>query len=380
MNPIPFDVIDLILDLLMQENTSVSLQAVRSCALVASALTPHVQRRLFATITLTAETDNASFESILASHTQLASHVQIMSICISRLTPEDATRIASVLCMLSHLQSLELESIDPQESFLGIPYAFQIAILGCFQKVVSLQCFWLRDLPIRFIVSCTQLKRLSIWTFLDAGQIDAQVNAGLIKRTTCQLDHLTVDHLSCLPPLIDTQHSLVTLNVCNISFRDVLPLIRGSQQSLTHLYLRSSNFNLDVNYVGFGLDFPSLQSLTFEETNTCCDPILTILNGALTILECGPATPLRELKFVGIEFLMLDLHDVLLLKETWKRLDKVLTHARYQGLITLMLGMTLGGVLASDTLGDVVRDSILQSLPMLASASEVVLRLRLDIT
>ncbi|KAG6906341.1 hypothetical protein DXG01_014399 [Tephrocybe rancida] len=105
---LPLEIIEIILSLLMREDTMESEKALQACTRVASALTSRVQRLLFAEIFIRREDATARLESIIVSRPQLGSYVQTMIISIAYLAPEDSACLASVMDKLSALSYLSL--------------------------------------------------------------------------------------------------------------------------------------------------------------------------------------------------------------------------------------------------------------------------------
>ncbi|KAG6906683.1 hypothetical protein DXG01_012600 [Tephrocybe rancida] len=347
---LPLDIVEIILDLLMRENTFESKKALHACACVASALTPLAQRLLFAEISIRGHHATAELESILIARPQLASYVKTVKISITSLALEDSARLASVIDRLSALSYL---SIVPKmlwrASFLDLDGILWNALLARFQTVVKLRIFLFYDPPMRHILSCIQLKQLELQT--SAGTLrDDGHGTNAAQGATCQLDSLFINEVSHLPYFVG-QHSLVSLKVECMPFRDVVPLIHIDVDLLALTEFDISDGSRD----GWHTDHPTLP----------------LLKSALTILECGCTTPPRQLEVVKICFRMKDPYAPSW-HEIWESFDSVLTHARYKDFKTLTLWVNLIG--ASDALREDAENSILQALLKLNAASKMVLK------
>ncbi|KAG6906685.1 hypothetical protein DXG01_012602 [Tephrocybe rancida] len=371
---LPLDIVEIILDLLMRENTFESKKALHACACVASALTPLVQRLLFAEISIRGHHATAEFESILITRPQLASYVKTVMISITSLALEDSARLASVIDRLSALSYLSIIPKKPrQTSFLDLHGILRNALLARFQTVVKLRIFSFFDPPMRHILSCTQLKQLELRSPRGTLRDDGHGTAAA-QGATCQLDSLFINGLSYLP-LFVSQHSLVSLKVQCMPFRDVVPLIRGSQKSLVLLHMDNIwEFELDQYHID--VDLPALAELNISDGLARdgrylqgSTVIFSLLRSALTILGCGRTTP-RQLEDVKIWVWVQDPRAPSL-HEMWENFDSVLMQARYKKFKTLTLWVNLAR--ASDSLRDDIGNSILRALPKLNAASKVVL-------
>ncbi|KAG6827050.1 hypothetical protein H0H87_005698, partial [Tephrocybe sp. NHM501043] len=260
---LPNDVLGVVIDILAWEcqirNDEESAEALKAIALVARAYAPPVQRHLFASISLRSGKNCVNLASCFKSHPVLAGYVLRLHLSndpVDRdfgrelettvfLKQQDAAFIVSSASNLRHL-SLGSDA-DDDRNYQSIPEHLERALRGRFRTIVSLHFIYIYHLPVKFIASCVNIKKLKILT--PAGKMHytkdssfIPASAGYDELPICRLEVLDIDHRYAVEPFIarpSHHHPLKMLRVFEIPMKAVIKLLRGAGKSLEVLDIGS---------------------------------------------------------------------------------------------------------------------------------------------
>ncbi|KAG6909185.1 hypothetical protein DXG01_001699 [Tephrocybe rancida] len=388
MDPLPLDVLGIIFDILIDENTATSREALKYCTLVSRASVPQIQRYLFSEISVTTGSSCGRLAAILRRHPDLATYVKKLHIDLIHTVLPTRTPfflgythdLITILYLLSNIHSLDLASTALSADFVRLPEQLQTALLVRFRTVVQLKWVNIIDFPMEGIASCTLLKSIEIVSPHYRGvRCVVPFNSSEFKYTpfpTCQLDHLSLDDAISFHPFLASQGSLRSLTIKRMAVMPILPLLHASQESLLRLSIETSYFDL---LEPLDMDFPALRSISISQ-RTIGGLVVNhlsflVFRAALFILECGSTMSPHALQEADISIMLVKpMTDITRLD--WGRLDAVLVHPRYGSfkVLTINVGL-LGGSLPDDN--EAVRATVLKYLPLLHSASKVKVNLKI---
>ncbi|KAG6908608.1 hypothetical protein DXG01_004011 [Tephrocybe rancida] len=335
MKSLPLEIIDHIVNDLGDPDDQDSRPTLQAYALTSHWHSTRVQRALFATISLTNDTVFAKFAHLMDDSPHLLNYVRVLK---ARCVPETLYRLGSLSPTLTTLNLRSLTLIAPHfQSFYYLPTTLKLAFLEMFRSptLVSLNVYWFSDLPLQYIISCTQLKRLDIKTRYIDSHIVEDDNDALIQptATTCSLESLKVNCEQCAQGIVDSsspQHPLQTIVANFIGYGTLSALISQSHQSLRTLEIIDCLVD-DPNPAPLGIDFINLESLTLSfryHYNGHKGGALIFLTSLLEHKSIN--TAVRPLKSIDLRFFGLThRHFDLLESDVWNRLDTALSQPRY---------------------------------------------------
>ncbi|KAG6916829.1 hypothetical protein DXG01_005214 [Tephrocybe rancida] len=383
MSNLPLDVLGTIFDILISENTVESRTALKSCALVSHGSVTQIQRYLFADISLEPRGySDRRLAAILIRNPDLATYVKKLNITLIYSTLPGvpfllgSNDLVSVINLASNLQSLDLTHTGNYAGdFADIRDPAMIALLARFRTVANLKFDKIRNLPMRTIASCTLLKGIEIVTPRDSSGHAVRVpmdswELRISSVSMCRLEHLSVDHIACLPPFLDSQCSLRSLAVKNLGIEAVLPLLRASQNSLLRLSIETSMY---YDSAPLDMDFPALRSISISQ-QTLNGGITDsfswgALHSAVFFLACRSSKSPLALQEADIYLMLMEYSVLEFLPLQWGRLDTALAHVQYGSFEVLTIHVGLRGSAVEQK--ELVRVTILDDFPLLNRAHKV---------
>ncbi|KAG6854419.1 hypothetical protein C0991_006962 [Blastosporella zonata] len=389
---LPLDVLGVILDTFIGENSKESTDDLKACALVCHGLTSRVQKHIFAKIELKTGIPCAALSSLFDHSPHLATYVKELHIVNrkyyysrdSTLFDENSMYLASIISSASNVHAIWFFNDIMATSFQDLPGVLRTALLERCRTVTGIKFRGLFDLPILQIVSCEQLKCLAISTphgkTHDIASISSTdtLASNATQATKCRLERLSVDHTSCLRPLLDgaeSKHILTALTATDLSLQSITTLLRPSQQSLVRLkiigFTPISSPAPNREFVipsQFELGYPALKHIYLHVTFD----VHSHLSFIASLLECGASSPPRALQTAVVHIYAKEQNGLLAQNESdaWGRIDAALSHPHYEHFTEIEVTILPGFYMYySDR--DALKSAILRQLPLLSQDEKV---------
>ncbi|KAG6851786.1 hypothetical protein C0991_006159, partial [Blastosporella zonata] len=211
MVSLPPEIIDLIADELVHDfQVSDELQVtptltLRSYALVSRRHLVHSQKTLFAKIVLRPESKTpAQLARLLRNSPHLSTYIRKLK--LSGIMMSDVSDdLSSILRATTNLSAFSV-NVAKDESFVHLPEILKGTLLETFRlpTLASLNMEWIGDIPLRYILSCRQLKRFKHAGPYNFEDDSHEEDTSLIHpdSTTCVLDLLKLDCDPCARTII----------------------------------------------------------------------------------------------------------------------------------------------------------------------------------
>ncbi|KAF8968044.1 hypothetical protein BDZ97DRAFT_1916272 [Flammula alnicola] len=183
---VPFDVIEVILDILAWDYNEPYFRSLEACSLTCHSFLPLCRKRIFASIKVNGTYSRRSnrtnmLSDLLTTAPDIADYVRELHFGITNDDEEYFNGLPEILRRLTNLNSLHLfhhGSGKLDWKGLALPIKDAMACLMSLPTLTSLDLSWIANFPVSALISCTHLQDFHI-DFVDIAEIDDTPHAML---------------------------------------------------------------------------------------------------------------------------------------------------------------------------------------------------------